>query len=178
MRFNGSHPIVPKTRPSPSPLRPQASRRAVLLAFSVAVLGLQALPARTARAETAAAETAAALVAARAKAFYSWYLGVVTAERDPLSDERKALKGFVAKALIAKLDRLSRSEEGLSEDYFLKAQDIMEDWAANIEVSDVRADGKSGSTAVQLGASAESRQRLTVDWTLEAGLWKVSKVGQ
>lgn len=108
--------------------------------------------------------------------FYHWYIESLDRHRNPLSDEPEKIEQYVSKKLIQHIDKLSSSPEGLDEDYFLKSQDILEDWPAHIVVSEVRMKGKSASAIVTLGATKESKHRLILDLVQEGNSWKISKV--
>jgi hypothetical protein len=110
-------------------------------------------------------------------AFYHWYLDELAAELDPLHDRTK-IEAYVSKALLKDLDERINSAKGIDEDYFLKAQDYLEDWASSIVVSDVRINGNTASATVTLGATKQSRHRLTVNLLSEESSWKITKVNR
>ena len=109
--------------------------------------------------------------------FYHWYLEALAKSRDPLHDDRAKIEGYVSKGLLREIDRLSKSSEGLDEDYFIRAQDYLEDWASNIVVSDVQIKDKTASATVTLGATKESRYPLALNLIKEGDAWKITKVG-
>lgn len=109
-------------------------------------------------------------------AFYQWYLEELAKSREPLQDDRAKIQGYVSKELLREIDRLSKSPDGLEEDYFIRAQDYLEDWASHVVVSDVQIKGKTASAVVTLGATKESRERLALNLIDEGDGWKISKV--
>lgn len=108
--------------------------------------------------------------------FYHWYLGSVAQHHDPLSDKPAQVGQYVSKKLLQQIEQLSNSPEGLDEDYFMKSQDILEDWPTNIVVSEVRMKDKSASAIVTLGATKDSKHALRLNLILEGTSWKISKV--
>jgi hypothetical protein len=64
----------------------------------------------------------------------------------------------------------------LDEDYFIRAQDYLEDWASNIIVADVQIKCRTASAIVTLGATKESMQTLALNLVKEGDAWKISKV--
>jgi hypothetical protein len=108
--------------------------------------------------------------------FYHWYLEALAKSRDPLHDDRAKIEVYVSKGLLREIDRLSKSAEGLDEDYFIRAQDYLEDWANNIVVSDVQIKDRTASATVTLGATKESRHPLALNLIKEGDAWKITKV--
>jgi Protein of unknown function (DUF3828) len=111
-------------------------------------------------------------------AFYHWYLEALAKSRDPLHDDRAKIEVYVSKGLLREIDRLSKSAEGLDEDYFIRAQDYLEDWASNIVVSDVQIKDGTASATVTLGATKQSRHPLALNLIKEGDAWKIAKISQ
>jgi hypothetical protein len=109
-------------------------------------------------------------------AFYHWYLEELAKSRDPLHDDRAKIEVYVSKGLLREIDRRSKSAEGLDEDYFIRAQDYLEDWASNIVVSEVQIKGTTASAVVTLGSTKQSRHPLSLNLIKEGDAWKISKV--
>jgi hypothetical protein len=109
-------------------------------------------------------------------AFYHWYLEELAKSRDPFHDDRAKIEVYVSKGLLREIDRRSKSSEGLDEDYFIRAQDYLEDWASNIVVSDVQTKGTTASAVVTLGSTKQSRHPLSLNLIKEGDAWKISKV--
>jgi Protein of unknown function (DUF3828) len=109
-------------------------------------------------------------------AFYHWYLEELAKNRDPLTNDRAKIEGYVSKGLIREIDKIIKSPDGLEEDYFISAQDYLEDWASHIVVSDLQIKGKTASAIVTLGATKESTWRLALNLINEGDGWKISKV--
>ena len=53
--------------------------------------------------------------------FYGWYLTTLASDKDPFTAEREKLATYVSKDLITEIARQIDSDDGISEDYFLKA---------------------------------------------------------
>jgi hypothetical protein len=51
-------------------------------------------------------------------AFYHWYLDELAKSRDPLHDDRAKIEVYVSRGLLREIEQLSKSAEGLDEDYF------------------------------------------------------------
>ena len=109
-------------------------------------------------------------------AFYHWYLEALAKNRDPFHDDRAKIEVYVSKGLLREIDRRSKSAEGLDEDYFIRAQDYLEDWAANIVISDLQIKDRTASAMVTLGATRQSRHSLALNLIKEGDAWKITKV--
>ncbi len=107
--------------------------------------------------------------------FYRWYLGELAKNRNPLQDDHAKIETYVSKALIQELNRRTNSEEGLAEDYFIRAQDYLADWANNISVSGVHVEAATVSMSVTLGNNRRSRHHLSVILIKKGDAWKISK---
>jgi hypothetical protein len=108
--------------------------------------------------------------------FYAWYLRAVARDQDPLHDEPATLRKFVSGALIVEIEKKLKSRDGLDADYFMQAQDYLDDWLDNISVSPAQIKGATATTAVYLGKSADKKYGLSVSLVNEQGAWKVRKV--
>lgn len=64
-----------------------------------------------------------------------------------------------------------RSDEGLDEDYFIKAQDYLEDWERTVVADKAVVDGGRALVVLQLGASSQSRRKFSITLTREGGVW-------
>ena len=110
-----------------------------------------------------------------AVAFYKWYVHEIDQGHIPMSRSREQLDEYLSSSLIKRL-QLRKGAEGLDADYFLKAQDTLEDWAANVTASPVKSTGNAAQILVTLGASQETRHRLSVALVQEDGKWKIASV--
>lgn len=113
---------------------------------------------------------------ASVSAFYKWYLKSMAANKNPLIDDRANLGKYVSSALIKEIDKQMHSPEGLDADYFIQAQDYLDDWESNIVMSKTEIKGKSASMLVTLGATKESRYRLALTLVKEGDVWKIRKI--
>lgn len=110
--------------------------------------------------------------------FYRWYLGALKKSRDPLNDpkEERTLRKYVAPALIAAVKKKAASPDGLDADYFLQAQDYLDDWETHVMVAEPRIDRDSATVIVVLGVEGGERQRLLLSLARTAESWKIRKV--
>ncbi|MQA18824.1 DUF3828 domain-containing protein [Rugamonas rivuli] len=108
--------------------------------------------------------------------FYKWYLRSLAAGREPLADDRVEISKYVSTPLIREIRQRMRSDEGLDEDYFIKAQDYLEDWERTVVADKALVDGGRALVVLQLGASSESRRKLSITLAREGGLWKIQSV--
>ncbi|HKD24565.1 MAG TPA: DUF3828 domain-containing protein [Xanthobacteraceae bacterium] len=108
--------------------------------------------------------------------FYAWYVRAVAKDEDPLHDEPATLKRYVSGALIVEIEKKLKSRDGLDADYFMQAQDYLDDWLDNISVSPAQIKGATATTAVYLGKSADKKYGLSVSLVNEQGAWKIRKV--
>ncbi len=109
-------------------------------------------------------------------AFYEWYLHSLAAGREPLSDDRKEIAKYVSRSLVRELEKRMRSEEGMDEDYFIKAQDYLDNWERSVVVDKATVDGDKARAALQLGETGESRRRFSIALVREGGIWKIQSV--
>lgn len=110
------------------------------------------------------------------KAFYRWYLHALGEEREPFLKDRSDLKKFVTTALLSDIERRRKSPDGLSMDYFIQAQDYLEDWEASIATMKTVVKNTTATTIVILGDKDESRHKLLVGLRQESGAWKIASV--
>lgn len=108
--------------------------------------------------------------------FYEWYLGELAASRYPLTDARQTLASYVARSLLRQIERRMNSKDGLEADYFIQAQDYLDDWPAHIAVTPPTVKGRVATARVTLGASAASRTDLDVTLGRDAHDWKITRV--
>lgn len=108
--------------------------------------------------------------------FYNWYLHLLATDHDPLRDDRPKLSEYVSKALIQEITQRMNSADGLDADYFIQAQDYLDDWENNISVTKPEINGNTAVLVVTLGATEESRYRLRLTLKKESNIWKIRKV--
>ena len=114
--------------------------------------------------------------AATVSAFYTWYLDQLVHDRDPLTQDKGSVKKFVSSFLIADIQKRADTGAALDSDYFLKAQDYLDDWPKNVHVELSQSDRTRGSVVVTLGK--EEPWRLRVGLVRQFGLWKIIKVAR
>lgn len=108
--------------------------------------------------------------------FYSWYVKTIADHQDPMSDYPDKLTVFVSKPLIAEVRSAMAAEGGLEADYFIQAQDYLDDWPTNVRASKSRIRGNTAKLELTLGASPETRQRMALTLTREKRIWKIRNV--
>jgi len=111
---------------------------------------------------------------ATAVEFYRWYVKQVNDGGSPFMKAPQQLKEYVSASLWKTLQQTRGVEKDA--DYFLKAQDTLDDWATNISASPAKMVDGITRTIVTLGASAESKHRLALDMVQEDGTWKIRLV--
>lgn len=114
--------------------------------------------------------------------FYAWYLGQLAKNADPISLKAPQLKDYVSAALLAEIDRKMKSADGMDADYFLKTQDYLDGWLANVAVAPAKVAGQSATVLVTLGAPGGAKDEL---WKLRVTLalgadkhWKIRSVAK
>jgi hypothetical protein len=108
--------------------------------------------------------------------FYRWYVKAIATNRDPIADFPTELSTYVSKSLIAEIRHAMVSEDGLEADYFIQAQDYLDDWSTNARVTRSTIHGSTATIELELGASAETRQRLALTLIREQRAWKIRTV--
>lgn len=106
-------------------------------------------------------------------AFYSWYIRDVQAMKIPIDDDRKTLKKYVSNETLRWIDSLSRAGT-YDADYFLKSQDVLDDWPDHVAVSGIEIHGQTAAAKVAIGAA--KNQKLDVFMTIDGGKWKIRMV--
>ena len=120
--------------------------------------------------------TAAVKPDAVAIKFYKWYLLEMKANHDPVSGDRKALAAYVSAPLLHEIEVRMKSPDGLDADYFIQAQDYLDDWVSSVSAKTTNMQSSTATTVVTLGGKPESLYRLSVTWVKESGDWKIRRV--
>ena len=108
--------------------------------------------------------------------FYKWYMKEVAADRNPLLDKSKALSNHVAASLLQQIKRKLSSMDGMEDDYFMQAQDYLDDWVTSIAVAAPTVNGDVAKVTLTLGATDQSRSELDVTLRREKAEWKITQV--
>lgn len=108
--------------------------------------------------------------------FYKWYLNELVQNHDPLSRNKQSLTPYVSASLLRELTRMMQSPDGLEADYFLQAQDYLDDWPSHIATSNTRVQSGIATTVVTLGENPAAPYRLSVTLQQESGVWKIRRV--
>jgi hypothetical protein len=135
------------------------------LAIGVAIFLAQLFTGAEALAKAQPPELAAAQ-------FYRWYLQSLAINQDPLRLSPVQMSTYVSQGLISELKRRMR-RKGLRADYFIQAQEYMDDWATDIRVVKPRILGNMATVVVVLGATQETRRRLALTLIMDGGEWKI-----
>lgn len=112
------------------------------------------------------------------KNFYTWYMKSIDAEKHPLTDDVDGIKKFITNKLFIKLNKELSSPEGMSEDYFMKAQDYDNDWITKIKVTTESYTNMIAKEVVVLGNTKDTIQTLKVNLKPVDGCWKINAVNQ
>lgn len=112
------------------------------------------------------------------KNFYTWYMKSIDSEKHPLTDDIDTIKKFITNKLFIKLNKELSSPEGMSEDYFMKAQDYNNDWITHIKVTTESYTNMIAKEVVVLGNTKDTNQTLKVNLKPVDGCWKINAVNQ
>jgi len=108
--------------------------------------------------------------------FYKWYLRSIAQNHDPLTDDKAGLAAYVSTTLIHEIESKQNSAEGLDQDYFIQAQDYLDDWESNVSAKSQPINGATDEVVVTLGASKDSTYLLGVTLIQENKTWKIRKI--
>ncbi|MEQ2026636.1 DUF3828 domain-containing protein [Xenorhabdus szentirmaii] len=105
-----------------------------------------------------------------AEAFYIWYMKVLYAHKDPYaSDYQTMMKKYVSPKLINQLDEM------VDKDYFIKAQDYLDDWRYTTIIAIDESDNRVTANAYIAGLQ-EKPYNLSVELEKESSQWKIVSV--
>ena len=107
-----------------------------------------------------------------ASAFYHWYLRALASGQKPLRS-RAVLRNYLSQRLF---EQVEHPPKIVDEDYFIKAQDYLDDWITHIAVSVTSNDGGAASTIVTLGSAPSSNRRLALRLVHEGDSWRIARV--
>jgi hypothetical protein len=108
------------------------------------------------------------------KDFYRWYIDRLNKNKDPLTQEKTALKRYITPEFFKKAPKLLEQTDA---DVFICAQDWDKDWGKNVRVSRLNIQG-AGATLNVLLASKEKtmNHRLKIKLKQVEGVWKIDKI--
>jgi hypothetical protein len=150
------------------PFSAKALRAAVVTVLAVLIVAAQFALAAPAMAASQPPEQAALQ-------FYRWYMQSLAINQDPLKQSPVQMSAYVEKGLMKELTR-RMSRKGLHADYFIQAQEFMDDWPTHIKVVRPTVQGNVASVVVLLGATPDTRRILALTMFREQGDWKISMV--
>lgn len=127
--------------------------------------------ANTAQKGTAVTETAATPETV-VKDFYRWYIDRLNHDKDPLTEEKVALKKYLTPEFFKKAPKLL---EQTGADVFICAQDWDKDWGKNISLSRLSIQGVVATMTVTLSGT-EMNHKLKVKLKRIGGAWKIDKI--
>ena len=87
------------------------------------------------------------------KSFYTWYLQQIAGNHDPLTTRDPQLRTYVSAPLLREIRQRMASPEGLDADYFIQAQDYLDQWLGKIATSETHVRGATAMTVVTLVSS-------------------------
>jgi hypothetical protein len=100
--------------------------------------------------------------------FYRWYM-------QSLRHSPVQMSAYVEKGLVNELKK-RMSRKGLHADYFIQAQDFMDDWTTDIKAVRPTVQGNIASVVIILGATAETKRILALTLSRADGDWKICMV--
>ena len=105
--------------------------------------------------------------------FYKSYIALFSEDKEPT---HAFLAKNVSAELLRKIEKLASVEGGLGADYFLDAQDYLDEWQESIVVAPITVAGNRAKAVVSLGLSAAGKHQLSVDLVRVDHQWKITKV--
>lgn len=135
---------------------------------ALAMSALMILAAPPARAQSQPPEQAALQ-------FYRWYMQELALDQAPLRHAPLQMAAFVDPELVGDLKR-RMNRKGLHADYFIQAQEYMEDWVTDIRTVRPTVQGNMASVVIILGATPETKRILALTLTRNRGNWKIRMV--
>ena len=106
------------------------------------------------------------------RAFYEWYIPVETKDSAAGLD-RKTMKPYATKRLLAEIARLQTIEGGMEADMFLAAQDSDPEWAKHIRVREVEVRGEKATAEVSFTGKSFASHKFKVELRWEDGSWRI-----
>jgi hypothetical protein len=107
--------------------------------------------------------------------FYRWYMQSLAISQDPLLQSPEQMSAYVDRKLMNELKR-RMGRKGLHADYFIQAQEYMDDWTTDIKVVRFPVRDNLASVVVILGGTPETRRMLALTLTRADGDWKICMV--
>jgi hypothetical protein len=106
------------------------------------------------------------------KDFYRWYIGRLNQDKDPLTEEKTALRKYITPEFLRKAPKLL---EQTSADVFICAQDWDKEWSKNIKTSNLTIQGAMATVNVAL-SGPDMKHKLKVKLKQLNGNWKIDKI--
>src|ERR1700709_1779590 len=75
------------------------------------------------------------------RSFYAWYLQQIAGNHDPLTAKDPQLRTYVSAPLLREIRQRIASPQGLDADYFIQAQDYLDEWLGKIGTSETHVRG-------------------------------------
>lgn len=103
------------------------------------------------------------------KNFYRWYIERLNKDKDPLTQEKGALRKYITPEFLRKAPKLL---EQTNADVFICAQDWDKDWGRNVSVSSLNIQGTAATLTVGLSGDMMNH-KLKVKLKQLSGAWKI-----
>jgi hypothetical protein len=115
--------------------------------------------------------------------FYGWYLEILSADQDPLSDRYDTFTRYVSKELAARLVERLQGGRLPRSDYFTQSSGYRPAWQRSVRAATMRQRAGAADVLVTLGDAGEGdenaggpRKVLALSMVLENGAWKIRQV--
>jgi hypothetical protein len=106
------------------------------------------------------------------KEFYRWYIERLNRNKDPLTQEKTALRQYLTPEFLRKAPRLLQQTNA---DVFICAQDFDKDWGTNVQVSRLNIQGAVATANVALSGTTMNH-KLKVRLKQSGGGWKLDRI--
>jgi hypothetical protein len=126
----------------------------------------EATPRRLAASQTASAPETVV------KNFYRWYIDRLNQNRDPLTQEKTALRKYITPEFMRKAPKLLEQSNA---DVFICAQDWDKDWGRNVSVSRLDIQGTTATITIALSGKMMNH-KLKVKLKQISSVWKIERI--
>jgi hypothetical protein len=111
--------------------------------------------------------------------FYGWYLQVLDADQDPLSDRYERLNAYVAKPLVDQLLKRLQDKTPQAGDYFLQSSRIQGAWLrGRVQAVTLRRQARSADVLVTFDGDGDAKHEVVLAMVLDNGTWKIRHVNR
>jgi Protein of unknown function (DUF3828) len=106
------------------------------------------------------------------KGFYKWYIGEISKNKFPLTEQPAKMKQFITVGCY-KLYRNIYDKKEFEADYFIAAQDWDEKWATNVKISNLKINANKATANVILDGKGDFDSKLKLKLIRQQGIWKI-----